>query len=67
MIHPPKQDESQISTQGNPSRFRFCAGRFSDKGAGRQKPHGTEQARNVNVSTVVSKIERKAKYHDARH
>ena len=28
MIHPPKQGESQIGTQGNPLRFRFLAGRF---------------------------------------
>ena len=36
-------------------------------GAGRQKPHGTEQARNVNVSTAVSKNERKAKQNDTSH
>ena len=29
MIHPPKQDESQISGHGNPLRFRFLAGRFN--------------------------------------
>ncbi|NKB28165.1 MAG: hypothetical protein GKR99_11650 [Rhodobacteraceae bacterium] len=29
MIHPPKQDESQIRSQGNPSRFRFKPKRFS--------------------------------------
>ncbi len=23
MIHPPKQDESQITSQGNPPRFKF--------------------------------------------
>ncbi|NKB26413.1 MAG: hypothetical protein GKR99_02165 [Rhodobacteraceae bacterium] len=28
MIHPPKQDESQIRSQGNPSRFRFKPKRF---------------------------------------
>src|SRR6056297_1475791 len=27
MIHPPKQDESQISSHGNPFRFRFPVGR----------------------------------------
>ena len=30
MIHPPKQGESQIGTQGNPLRFRFLAGRFKE-------------------------------------
>jgi IS30 family transposase len=27
MIHPPNQDESQITSHGNPSRFRFSVGR----------------------------------------
>lgn len=29
MIHPPKQNESQISSDGNPSRFRFWVGCYN--------------------------------------
>lgn len=45
MIHPPKQDESQIKTQGKPSRFRYKPKCFKgDKGHMYLKPILTASA-----------------------